>query len=115
MILLFKYFGTKEPVIGKKKPKYTQANLLPYIVFKEKNYSYSTIRRFAIYLELDVQKPPSEDQLEKIARFEWKDYKYKSDEFTVFFYLKGMDRQIMAYASAILNEHGLKDLNILGR
>jgi len=60
----------------------------------------------------EVEKIPSNEQLEKMALVIWENGNKNWKEFTVFIYLPDMDTRLMAYAVAEFRPQGLKEFRI---
>jgi len=84
-----------------------EAKRLDYTIFSAKDISYPGCRRMVYRLILKAKGKPSDPEVKETATYIWKYGNQKWDEFTIFFYLPGMDANGMAYGIAEFRRSGL--------
>ena len=86
---------------------------LKYTIVEKEDISYSGTPRMTFRVVAEVEKIPSNSQLEKMALRIWENGNKAWKVFTVFIYLPGMDTRLAAYGVAEFGPQGLKEFRIL--
>jgi len=80
-----------------------------YSITEKQDVSYSNTPRMVYRIILDVDKLPSDEEMERTAIDIWGKGNKHWKEFTVFMYLPGMDTESLAYGIGEFNQNGLAE------
>ena len=83
--------------------------ILKYSITEKQDVSYLNTPRMIYRIILDVDKLPSDKEMEKTAIDIWEKGNKNWKEFTVFMYLPGMDTKSLAYGVGEFNQTGLTE------
>ena len=83
--------------------------ILEYSITEKQDVSYLNTPRMIYRIILDVDKLPSDKEMEKTAIDIWEKGNKNWKEFTVFMYLPGMDTKSLAYGVGEFNQTGLTE------
>ena len=83
--------------------------ILKYSITEKQNVSYLNTPRMVYRIILDVDKLPSDEEMEKTAIDIWEKGNKNWKEFTVFMYLPEMDTKSLAYGIGEFNQTGLTE------
>ena len=87
--------------------KERKAKILNYTLSKKQNISYLNTPRMVYRIILNVDTIPTEIDMKNTAISIWENGNKNWNEFTTFFYLPGMNTEMMAFGIGEFNQNGL--------
>jgi hypothetical protein len=87
----------------------SSAGVLPHTILEKRDISLPGVKRFTYRVEIRTEEIPDAIQMRGIAQHLWRDGNRSWGDFTVFFYLPGMDSHGAAFGIAEFTPRGLSE------